>query len=315
MSDNIEILIVGAGPIAREYIKVLDAMNCAPIVVGRGESNLQKVKEAYPRCKVFGGGINGWLSDNKPPPNAIIATPVEHLASNTKELLISGCRNILVEKPLTFNKSEALELANLAKLKEANVFIAFNRRSYVSVMHAKELIEIDGGVSSYHFDFSEAIFTINPENYSEQTVQYWGMANSSHVIDTAFHLGGNPETLQCGQYGNDVSWHKSGSIFTGMGEAPGKVPFTYHANWGCPGRWNIAIMTSKRKLLLSPMEQLHQQLSGGFAIELVDLDYSKDLDFKPGFYHQVEVFLKNNGTFHIDDLSDEIELLNRILNY
>jgi hypothetical protein len=171
-------------------------------------------------------------------------------------------------------------------------------------------------VSSFHFDFTEAIVRIDPSSYDDATNQNWGIANSSHVIDTAFFLGGKPKWMECRQYGNAIKWHPAGSIFTGMGETEKGIPFTYHAHWGCPGKWNIEIMTPKRKLLFSPMERLHQQVKGGFEKELVRLDYSIDTSFKPGFYLQVQQWItKCNNLKKIEDMPGELSILNHIFNY
>ncbi len=308
--------MVGAGSIAREYVKVLEALGHQVLVVGRGEKNIVELKSAHPDVEAFSGGLGNWLQSNKPPTNAIIATPIENLAASTFCLLQAGCKNILVEKPLSYSIQETEDLAELARQKTATVSIAFNRRNYVSVQAAKEFIRRDGGISSFHFDFTEAIFRIDPKNYSLATNENWGIANSSHVIDTAFYLGGKPGWMECRQYGMAVKWHPAGSIFTGIGETKEGVPFTYHANWGCPGKWNIEIMTPERKLLFSPMERLHQQVKGEFKIGLVEIDYSLDIEFKPGFYQQVKAWLKNNSDLlSISDMVEELNAFNRFFSY
>lgn len=317
MSDNLSIAIIGAGLIAREYVKVVLAQGHSATVVGRGQKNIDEVKAQFPEARMVSGGLENWLSEGHVPSHAVIATPIEHLTVATKALLNSGCKSILVEKPLTYSIQEAEEIAELAESESAEVFIAFNRRSYVSVREATRLIELDGGVSSFHFDFTEATFRIDPKNYDKATNKYWGIANSSHVIDTALFLGGQPTWIEARQYGDAIAWHTAGSIFTGLGETVEGVPFTYHANWGCPGKWNIEIMTPKRKLLFSPIEQLHQQLLGEFKVDLVELDYDIDLRFKPGFYKQVYDWLKRSNSllFNSESLSKELGTLNVIFNY
>lgn len=316
MSDNLNILVVGAGPIAREHVKVIEALGYKSIVIGRGEANIAALHADFPQVEAVSGGLETWLKKNEPPAHAIVATPIHHLANATRELLKAGCKHILAEKPLTYSQEEARELASLADQQAASVHIAFNRRSYLSVEKARELIASDGGVSSFHFDFTEAVFRIDPANYSDETTKRWGIANSSHVIDTAFYLGGHPRWMENRQYGSAVHWHPAGSVFTGMGQTEEDIPFTYHANWGCPGKWNIEIMTPERKLLFSPMERLHQQLKGGFKVELVDLDYTRDIDFKPGFFSQVERWLAQDAALQsLNNYNLDIRLHNKIFGY
>lgn len=315
MSNNISVLVVGAGLIAREYVKVLLAQNIHPIVVSRGEEKAEQLKEQYPNVTVVSGGLRSFIEKNECPDHSIVATSRADLASITKLLINTGCKQILVEKPLTYSLKEAVEIRTLANNNNTKVFIAFNRRGYQSVLQAKKLIDEDGGVSSFHFNSTEALFTIIPHNHDEMDMHYLGIGNSCHPIDTAFYLGGKPKWIDCKHYGKGFALHPTGSIFIGMGETHIGVPFTYHANWGAPGRWSIEIMTKKRKLLFSPMERLQQQQLNSFTIEEVPLDYSLDNDFKPGFYYQVEAFLKNQGLVEIDELIEEIELLNKIFNY
>ncbi|QSE96812.1 Gfo/Idh/MocA family protein [Fulvivirga lutea] len=316
MSNHIEVLIVGAGTIAGEYVKVIEALGYHAIVVGRGLTRVKKLQQAYPNTKVVAGGLSNWLITNKPPKMAIISTPIDHLLDATVLLIKAGVKNILVEKPLTYSVDEAITLNEQATNAGANIYVAFNRRNYVSVIKAKQLIKEDGGVSSFRFDFTEAIFRIDPKNYSSQTTELWGIANSSHVIDTAFYLGGKPSIIDCRQHGNAIEWHPSGSIFTGLGTTEEGIPFTYHADWGCPGKWNIEILTSKRKLLFSPMEQLHQQLAGGFKTELVELDYTNDMNFKPGFYQQTKNLIEGKEAgMQLKELGEELTILNKIFNY
>ena len=42
MSNNMNVLVVGAGMMAGEYCKVIKALSYNPIVIGRGEDNMKK---------------------------------------------------------------------------------------------------------------------------------------------------------------------------------------------------------------------------------------------------------------------------------
>ena len=64
-------------------------------------------------------------------------------------------KNILVEKPAGLNKQKIMEVSELAKEKDAQVYVAYNRRYYASVLKAQEIIAEDGGVTSFNFEFTE----------------------------------------------------------------------------------------------------------------------------------------------------------------
>ena len=57
---------MGAGGIAREYIKVIQAMGHQALVIGRGEKNIDEVKSTFPGMTAISGGLENWLKDNQP---------------------------------------------------------------------------------------------------------------------------------------------------------------------------------------------------------------------------------------------------------
>jgi len=118
----------------------------------------------------------------------------------------------------------------------------------------------------------------------------WFLANSTHVVDTAFFLGGAPEKISCFRAGS-LGWHKAGAAFTGAGLTGDGVPFSYHANWAAPGRWGVEVLTAARRYIFRPMEQLHVQELGSVAVNHVEVDDALDQEFKPGLHVQVSNFL------------------------
>lgn len=313
-----KILIVGAGSIAREYLKVCLAQGHDPVVVGYGEVNVDLARDINPSCEFHIGGLENYLKKHERnlPDTAIVSTPIETLYGHVRLLLNLGCSRILVEKPLVFTEQEANELAILAKQNNSNVFIAFNRRFYSSVRKAMSIIESDGGLSSMFFDFTEAIHRISKQKYDHRTLRNFGIANSSHVLDTAFFLAGMPRNMYASAEGS-LPWHPDGSVFTGNGVTVKNVMFSYHANWSSAGRWSIQLMTPRRKLILCPMEKLQMQELGSFEISYVDIHDNLDIEFKPGFYRQVEAFLNDDKSslLDINHLGILIRQMRIVFNY
>lgn len=95
----------------------------------------------------------------------------------------------------------------MAKQKEANVFYAYNRRYFASVLKAQEIIAEDGGVKSFNFEFTEWGHVIEKSGHSAEDLSNWFYANSSHVVDLAFFLGGTPTQMNCVTAG-ELTWHK-----------------------------------------------------------------------------------------------------------
>lgn len=324
MSNNIKkinkILLVGSGYMAKEYAKVLTALNVDYDVVGKGLVNCEKIeKEFY--VKVYSGGINKFLSNNllSEYSHIINTVNINFLNETTQSLINHGAEKILLEKPGDLDISGLEKIFDLSKKNGVDVLIAYNRRFYSSVQNLKKLTEDDGGIIGVHFEFTEWIHTINPEDYDNKSLAKWVISNSSHVIDTVFFLIGNPKYLDSKTGGQaKIKWHPNASIFYGSGETETDIPFTYHTNWLSAGRWSIKISTNKSVYYLEPLEILQKQDIGSISINKVNLDYSLDEKYKPGLYHQVDNFINNNFEDFCTVESQLIKtknIYNKIANY
>ena len=134
----------------------------------------------------------------------------------------------------------------------------------------------------------------------------WLLANSSHVIDLAFHLCGSPLKLE-NLVGGGNKWHPSGSIYAGCGMTSSGALFSYHANWDSAGRWGIEIVTPKRRLIFRPLEKLQEMTKGSFSITSRVLDESMDNNYKPGLFKQVRAFLDDLGSENLCSLKEHEE--------
>jgi predicted dehydrogenase len=294
VSDNLEVLLVGAGPIAMEYAKVLQSLMRPFSVIGRGAKSADAFA-AKTGVAVFAGPIEEYIAEYGIPSAAIVAVSMDQLARVTTHLMELGVRNILVEKPAGLNVSEVRKLGQHTKTYQAKVFVAYNRRFYSSVLKAQEIVREDGGVSSFHFEFTEWSHTIEKLEHAPGVLENWFFANSSHVIDTAFFLGGYPAQLSCFAQGG-LGWHKA-AIYSGAGVSDKGALFSYHANWCAPGRWMIEFMTKKHRLIFKPLEKLQIQQIGSLTTDFVDIDDAEDTAYKPGFYRQVAAFLAREDKY------------------
>jgi predicted dehydrogenase len=296
MPDNLtdkRVLLVGAGPMAVDYAAILKSTEISFDVIGRGEKSAIQFREKTGTMPSV-GGLDPFVtaSNMSNYSHAIVATGVESLAENAISLIRAGLKKILVEKPGGLNSEEIEKLKAESEANNAEVFIAYNRRFYSSVAKAKEIIENDGGVTSFHFDFTEWSHKIEPLVKAPGVKEAWLLANSTHVIDLAFYLGGFPTVINC-YTGGSLSWHKH-SIFAGAGVTETGALFSYGANWESAGRWGIELMTKAHKIILRPMEELFIQDKGSVEIKKVEIDTTFDAKFKPGLYLQTMAFLNNN---------------------
>ena len=297
---SMKVLLVGSGLMAKEYVKVLEGLNAPFDVVGRSDASAQAFT-AETGHKVYTGGLEAFVrsADIGVYSHFIVATNVTSLYGNVECLLQAGAKGILVEKPCVLAEEQLNSLCSLASVKQADVFIAYNRRFFASVLKAKEIIEQDGGLEMVKFDFTEWSHIIETLEKDPLEKERWLLANSTHIIDLAFFFAGKPVELST--YVEDgLAWHLAGKIFTGAGKSETGVLFSYGSDWGSAGRWWLELFTKERKLSLCPVEQLNETLKGTVVEKAVEIDDSLDKQYKPGVFLQVEAFLGKNDSQLLD---------------
>jgi predicted dehydrogenase len=292
------IWLIGTGPMAVDYAKVLQALGKEFITIGRSAERAA-VFETATGAKAISGGLEKFLANKPPIPDFVVnSTGIDKLSETTMALLDFGCGNILVEKPAVGYPSEIYAQAELATKKKARVLLAYNRRFYQSVVAAQKIITEDGGVRSFNFEFTEwshQIANLVPTK-TQAELQNWFLGNSTHVIDLAFFLGGDPAEISTYVTGKGrIDWHKNSAVFAGAGRTHSDALFSYQANWCAPGRFSVEILTDKRRLIFRPLEKLQVQLLGSVQINMAEgINYELDEKFKPGLYLQTQAFLEGN---------------------
>ncbi|MBK9018657.1 MAG: gfo/Idh/MocA family oxidoreductase [Sulfuritalea sp.] len=281
--------LIGASVMAQDYAKVLNSLGLDFTVVGRAATSAEKFESATGH-PVRQGGLSDALHALDAPKQAIVAVGVEQLAGAAIELIEAGTRRILVEKPGGLNAGQVDALRQAASRHGAEVLIAYNRRFYASTAMARRMIVEDGGATSCSFEFTEWSHVIAPLSKAPGVKEAWFLANSTHVVDLAFHLCGFPADWKA-WHGGSLNWHPSAARFCGSGITRQGVFFSYQADWEAPGRWGVEVLTRKRRLVFRPMEQLQVIPLGSVKAENVELDDCLDKEFKPGLYTQTKAFL------------------------
>ena len=286
--------LIGAGPHAREYAKVLKNLDLEFTVIGRGAVSAQTFEEETGQV-VYLGGLARALQELGAPTQAIVAVSFETLSQVADDLIKAGSKRILLEKPGGLNLAELSLVAESAKTHAADVLIAYSRRFYASTRKARELIAEDGGPVSCNFEFTEWAHTIALMPLPTEVKEAWVIANSSHVVDLAFHLCGLPADWKSWHSGS-LDWHSSAARFCGAGVTKKNVLFSYHADWEAPGRWVVEVLTKKRRFIFKPMEQLQVIMLATVTVEPVEIDDTLDKAFKPGLYAETMAFLKGDNS-------------------
>jgi predicted dehydrogenase len=309
------LVVVGAGPMGREHV-------LAALALGLDPGRIEVVARGEERARALAADLGtGWRAGGvealrEAPPAAVVAVGVPELAGAAAALAALGCPHVLLEKPGALRRND---LAGLAT-RRTQFAVALNRRFYASVDAARRLIEEDGGPLSATFEFTELEERVLAEGHPPEVLERWGIVNSLHVIDLFRQLAGEPDRCR-GEVSGGLPWHPAGATFSGSGRTSRGALFAYVATWGGAGRWGLEVATSRRKLILRPLEELRVQRRGSFDVELASLPPDPD-GTKPGLTGQLAAFLAWSAgappdprLCTLDDALASYELTESILAY
>ena len=310
------IYIIGAGYMAREYARVLKALDEKFIIIGRSEKSVSKLNFELEVEVVAGGLTQFLLGNNQTPDCAIVCTPVEILASITMELLTFGVKKILIEKPGALSVQELNEIKKLEAEKNSTVLIGYNRRFYQAILALEEKL-IEEELIAANFEITEWSHLIEKDLCSDSVKQNWVLANTSHVIDLVMHIAGQFKELATFTAGS-LSWHDSASRFVGSGVSSRGVLISYCGYWDGPGRWSAEFVTTQHRYIFRPLEKLQVQKIGSVVIDFDEqINYTLDEIFKPGIYLQTTAFLEGNHQklCTIEEQIESFKIYNQIGSY
>lgn len=307
--------IVGAGPMGRAYGLALNHLGSSFTVVGRGADSANSFEEEL-GVPVVMGGVHRALRTYGTPEMAILAVQLSNSVDAALELMHAGVPKLLLEKPAALTVQDIDSLEKTANRLGAEVWVAYNRRFYSSVAHARSLIEADGGLLSSYFDFTEFAYIPGDLDKKNMARRRWVISNSSHVIDLVFFLSGKPVDLSCFHQGS-LDWHPSSSRFSGSGTTEKGVLFSYLADWNSPGRWGIVLRTAERNLLLQPLEELKEMRRNSLQFLPVNIDDTLDLLAKPGLISMTRAFLdgRTEDLCSLADQASAMRLYQQIAGY
>lgn len=284
--------LVGTGGIGAEYARILQDCDVPFRAIGRGTISAERFHETTGVRPVTGGHAAFLSTVDTVARSAIVATPVPDLAAVGQDLLRAGVERLLLEKPAGLTAPEIAALAAFAAERKAEVYVAYNRRFFDSVRRARRMIAEDGGCTSFTFEFTERSHRIGPSPEAAEVKSEWVLANSSHILDMAFFLGGVPDPKRLHtEVSGGLPWHPRGAIFAGSGRTTAGALFAYHADWSAPGRWWVEVLTAKRRYIFRPLEELRVQEIGQPEPTVLPADDDLDTRFKPGYYRQTRAFL------------------------
>lgn len=179
----LNIAILGAGPMACEYAKVIQSMHIPFTVIGRSEQSARTFQEQTGINAISGGYEKYFSENNHSFTHAIVVVNENKLGEAARTAIQAGIKTILIEKPGGIDSNDIRHVANIAAKNNTKVYIGYNRRFYSSVEKAKSIISEDGGLLSFNFEFTEWGHVI--ENLRVRQLGYFEMEFQHLPLPTA----------------------------------------------------------------------------------------------------------------------------------
>jgi predicted dehydrogenase len=196
--------------------------------------NPEKVKDFAKRHKVLNWTTNADEILQNPEINAVyIATPPSsHLAYTLKA--IEAGKHIYLEKPITLNLSEALQIKTALENSTSKLVVAHYRRKLPAFLKVKQLLD-EKAIGKVQFAEIK-IIQPNHDKLTAETEENWRLQPETsgggyfydlapHQLDLMIHFFGDPVSI-VGSSANQSGSSKADDIVNGIMSFNNKIQFT-----------------------------------------------------------------------------------------
>jgi predicted dehydrogenase len=281
--SDLRIGFIGAGHIAREHLKVVQALDGMTIcgITSRTRLTAEKLAKEFGSVPVYRDPVE--LVHKGRADALLVLVSAENIFSMVKELCPLGLP-LFIEKPPGLSPKETSILADCAKLYNTSNMVGFNRRFY-SVFHKGiEIIKDHGSLLGVVIEGHERFWKIK-DVISETLREQWGYANSTHTIDLLRFFGGEPQIVHA--LANSHMEKNSDQFSTTIAFESGALG-NYSSHWYSPGGWSIRLFGEGVTVEFKPLEN-GRWIDTDFKLHEIVAD-QEDINFKPGFFKQIESF-------------------------
>ena len=284
MSD-IRLGIIGAGNIAQEHLKVIAAIKGvkAAGITSRTISKAEGLANSFQIDQVYDGVAA--LVQKCAPDGIMVLVSANQIYDVALNLIPTGIP-LFLEKPPGLIPEQTKALTGLANNHGTKNMVGFNRR-YYSIFHKGiELINQNGGLLGVAVEGHERFWKIVDRDIPNEIRKNWIYANSTHTIDLLRLFGGEVEQINALK--KSVKEQNGDQFAASMKFASGAIG-TYTSHWFSPGGWHATLFGDGVTVKFKPLETGIWIDSDLKEHEIVPDDV--DVEFKPGFYRQMEGFI------------------------
>ena len=277
---KIKVLIVGAGRIGREYLKILNQKRIFEVkgIFATSNKNLKEVKKITKK-NIFTTNEN--FLKNKSFDLAIIAVPVDKTFQISKKIM-KYAKTLLIEKPPSLNLKDANNLLKQSELNRNKLFVALNRAYFDSTIEALKIIKNNKNKRIVEVTDQEDVYSAKKAGHSKKVLNKWMYANSIHMVDY-FRLFCRGRVKNIIHFDNLKSTFDKKIFISKIIFSSGDIGI-YKAFWNLPNKWQVKIISKNIFINLFPLEKI------SIFENNIEKDFNLKLNknkFKEGYLNQI----------------------------
>ena len=284
MSD-IRLGVIGAGNITQEHLKVIAAMKGvkASGITSRTPSKAEALANSFQIDQVYD---NVAALVRSAPDGIMVLVSANQIYDVTLALIPEGIP-LFIEKPPGLYPEQTKALVELADKHGTQTMVGFNRRYYSVFQKGLAVIRDHGALLGIAVEGHERFWKIDGRDIPDEILKNWIYANSTHTIDLVHFFGGKITTINA--HSKRLNGKNSDQFVAALELESGALG-TYTSYWHSPGGWSVILYGEGVTVKFKPLEKGVWTDTDLKEHEIVPDNV--DVEFKPGFFRQMEAFIK-----------------------
>ena len=283
--SSLRLGIVGAGHIAKKHLEVVSKIKGLKVtsITSRTYKKAKFLAKDFNINYVF-KDIKNMIKEDKPD-GLLILVSAENIYKITQKIIPYKIP-FFVEKPPGLNLSEIKKLSFLSSKYKVINMVGFNRRFYSNFILGAKIIKKHGKLLGITIEGHERFWKIK-NLISKKNRDSWIYSNSSHVIDLFRFFGG--EIISTKSFTRNIH-NKNPDQFSSIIKFKNGIIGNFISNWYSPSGWSVVLHGEKVMVEFKPLEE-GVWIDQKFVKHKIKNDI-KDMEYKPGFYMQMNAFKK-----------------------
>ncbi len=281
----VRIGIVGAGWVAREHLKVMKVLaDVTPVgIYSRTRAKADALAQEF-GIEACYDTLDQLMSQAKP--DALMLCVSENQMREVGLKALDFHVPLFFEKPAGLTPADNLILLKKAQANQIKTMVGFNRRYYSIFRQGLNIIHQHGQLRGLIIQGHERFWRDREGGkFAVDVLDNWVYANSTHTLDLLRFFGGEPEQIHVMK---DSIHEKSGDQFSVSLKMDSGALAHYSSFWYSPGGWSVTLFGDGVTVEFKPLEK-GVWIDKQFQSHDIKPD-QMDIDFKPGFYAQLNAF-------------------------